>query len=148
MKVLINNRKSSREYEFLDKFIAGVVLTGSETKSIINGNCSLDQGYVVIKDGEVYLKQVHIKKYEMMHKFDEKISETRDRKLLLTKSEIRKLSKSVQEKGLTIIPIKIIYSDTKRIKIEIAISRGKKNYDKRQDLKQKQIEMDIKRKFK
>ena len=148
MKILIKNRKATFNYEIVDKFVAGISLNGAETKSIMLSNCSLQEGFVTIKGGEAFLKQVHIDKYKNINGFDERLDETRDRKLLLTKPELRKLEKMVQEKGLTIIPLAMLYSDTKKIKVEIAVCRGKKLYDKREDLKKKQVGLDMKRALK
>jgi len=145
MKVLIKNRKATFNYEIIDKYVAGVVLNGPETKSIMMGNCSLQEGFVSIKSNEAYLMQVHVDRYKNINGFEGKINETRERKLLLNKAEIKKIEKSVQLKGLTIIPLAVLYSDTKKIKIEIAVCRGKKLYDKRNALKEKQIDMDKKR---
>ena len=147
MRMLVKNRKATHEYEIIDKFVAGIVLKGFETKSILQGNCSLAEGYVSIKNNEAFLKQVHVDKYRQANSFDD-IDEKRDRKLLLNKSEIRKIAKSTQEKGLTVIPLDLHYSDTKKIKLTIAIAKGKKTYDKRHALKQKQIDIELKRKMK
>jgi SsrA-binding protein len=145
MRLLNKNRKAAFDYEIIEKFIAGVSLLGAETKSIMLGKCSLAEGYVAIKQKEAYLKQVHVDRYAMIDGFDSKINETRDRKLLLTKPELKKLEKAVTEKGLTIIPLAMLYSDSKKIKIEIAICRGKKTHDKRNALKEKALDRDAKR---
>lgn len=144
MKVLVKNRKATFNYEVLDRFTAGIQLQGCEVKSILQGNVSLGEGFISLKNKEVFLKQVHIQRYSNATKFDD-ISETRDRKLLLNKTEITKISKKVTEKGLTVIPTAIIYSDTKKIKVEIAVCRGKKLHDKREDLKAKQNKRDMQR---
>jgi SsrA-binding protein len=148
MRILIKNRKATHEYEILEKYVAGISLLGAETKSIMMGNCSLTEGYVVLRGGEAFLTQVHISRYTKIDGFSDNINERRDRKLLLLKSEIKKLGKAVAEKGLTIVPLSLQYSDTKKIKVEIAICKGKKLYDKRHDLKKKQLDLDAKRAYK
>lgn len=148
MRVLLKNRKATFDYEIVDKYIAGISLLGPETKSIMKGTCSLQEGYVTLKNGEAFLKQVHIDLYCNIDAFSVNMNETRERKLLLTKPELRKLEKAVQEKGLTIIPLAMLYSDTRKIKVEIAVCRGKKTYDKRDSLKKKQMDRDAKREMK
>jgi len=148
VKVLIKNKKAFHNYEVIDKYIAGISLLGPEVKSIIKGMCSLAEGFVSVREKEAFLRQVHISKWTGTHGFESDINETRERKLLLTKAELRKLHKQVQEKGLTVIPLALIYSDTKKIKLEIGVCRGKKNYDKREDLKKKQMKLEADRKVK
>jgi SsrA-binding protein len=147
MRDLIKNKKSSYSYEILDTYDAGIVLEGWEVKSILNGSCSLAEGFISLKDNELYLKQTHISHYKNQDQF-KKSSEVRDRKLLLCKSEIRKIKKKIEEKGLTVVPLKIFYSDTKKIKVKIAVARGKKLHDKRNDLKVKQIKREQEREMK
>lgn len=144
MKELSKNRKAYHDYEILETFTAGIVLHGWEVKSILGGGCSIGEGFVIVKDNEIFLKQTHINAYKNMDKFSE-CNETRDRKLLLNKSEIRKLKKKIEEKGLAVIPVIMFYSETRKIKLTIAVGRGKKNYDKRQSLKTKQHERDMQR---
>jgi len=139
MEILVKNRKASHDYEILEKYVAGIVLQGPEVKSILKGSCSISEGYVTINNGEVFLKNCNIARYDKIDGFRKDLNERMDRKLLLTKSEIRKIDKELTRKGLTIIPLNIIYSDTKKIKIEIAVARGKKEYDKREALKEKDL---------
>jgi SsrA-binding protein len=145
LRVLVKNRKATHNYEIIDKYVAGISLLGAETKSIMMGKCTIGESFVSLKDNEVFIKQFHIDRYNNIDAFDVDMKETRERKLLLTKSEIKKLGKAVAEKGLTIIPLALLYSDTRRIKVEIAVCRGKKLYDKRHDLKKKQMDLDAKR---
>ena len=145
MNLLVKNRKATFHYEILDKYTAGISLTGPEVKSILAGNVSLAEGFVSFKGNEVFLMQVHIDTYCNSDTFSINMKETRDRKLLLNRTEINKIERKITEKGLTVIPTAIIYSDTKKIKVEIAVCRGKKLYDKRQDLKTKQNDRDMKR---
>ena len=139
MEILVRNRKAAHDYEILEKFIAGIVLQGPEVKSILKGSCSISEGFVTIKDGEVFLKNCNITRYDKIDGFRKDLNERMDRKLLLTKIEIRKIDKDLTRKGLTIIPLNIIYSNTKKIKVEIAVARGKKEYDKRETIKQKDL---------
>jgi len=146
MKILIKNRKAKHNYEILNTFEAGISLLGPEVKSILKGSCSIGESFVVVKDGEAFIHQMHITKYDKIDGFNEQISEVRQRKLLLHKHEIKKINKQIKEKGLTIVPLSIKYSDSRRIKIDIAVCRGKKLHDKRQDLKEKDMSRDMNRK--
>lgn len=139
MRVLLNNKKAYHEYEILDKYEAGIKLTGCELKSILISNASIAESFVDIKNGEAWLKQCHIDKYKMSRGFEEH-DETRPRKLLLHKQEIKKLKKKVTEKGLTIVVLDVHYSGSKRVKVNIALARGKKLHDKREAIKKKDLE--------
>jgi SsrA-binding protein len=145
MKIISKNRKASFEYEIMEKFVAGIELKGFEVKSILQGDVSIGEGFVSLKHGEAFLCQVHVTRYKNSHMFDSKMSETRERRLLLTKQELKKIEKITREKGITIIPLNVHYSNSKKIKVEIAICKGKKLHDKRHDLKKKQLDMDVKR---
>ena len=145
MRLLVKNKKATFNYEVIEKYTAGIVLNGPEVKSILEGRASITEGYVSLKNNEIYLKQVHIDRYNKIDTFSVNINETRDRKLLLNRTEIRKIQKKITERGLTVVPTAIIYSDSKKIKVEIAVCRGKKNYDKRHDLKEKQVDRDMQR---
>ncbi|HKL03963.1 MAG TPA: SsrA-binding protein SmpB [Cryomorphaceae bacterium] len=131
----IKNKKASFEYELIDKLEAGMKLTGAEIKSIRAGKASINEAYCLVKNGEVWVRNMHISPYDPASYNNE--SPTRDRKLLLNKKEIEKLEKDLKNKGLTIIPLKVFISDTGFAKINIALARGKKMHDKRQDLKEK-----------
>lgn len=134
-KVNIKNKKASFEYEFLEEMEAGLQLMGTEIKSIREGKASIKEGYCIFKNGELYLKNVHISEYtEGSYNNHEPL---RDRKLLLHKSEIEKLSKKKTDVGLTIIPVRLYINDRGLAKVKIALAKGKKLYDKRQDLKLK-----------
>jgi SsrA-binding protein len=134
--VSIFNRKASFDFEFLEKFEAGIVLHGSEVKSIRAGNVSFADSFCYFKDHELFMKNV-----DMAAKGDKMFTHTpkRDRKLLLRRRELRKLESSLI-KGLSIIPIKFYMNSRSLIKVEIALSRGKKNYDKRESIKKKDLE--------
>lgn len=135
--ICIKNRKASYEYSFLDTYIAGIQLIGVEIKSIRNGRVNLSESYCVFQQGELYLKNAHISPYENAGYV--KVDPLRDRKLLLNKSELRKLSEGVSRKGLTIVPTKMFINDRGLCKVEICLCQGKKNYDKRESLKEKDM---------
>jgi len=133
-KVLVKNSKAFYDY-FLDDFLeAGIVLTGTEIKSLRDGGGSLSDSYVILRNEEIFLLNMHIAPYKSGNLFNHE--PLRTRKLLLNKKEILKYAKAVKEKGLTIVPTKI-YLLRGRAKIEIALAKGKKNYDKREAIKAK-----------
>jgi len=144
--IVIKNKKASHDYEFLEKFIAGIKLTGTEIKSIRLGKATISDTYCLFENGEMYLRGMHITEYWWgnLNNHDP----IRDRKLLLNKKELRKIERKVKETGLTIIVIKIFINDRGLAKAEIAIAKGKKEYDKRETLKRKDAsrEMDRMRK--
>lgn len=140
-KISVNNRKASFEYELLDEFDAGVVLFGSEVKSIRAGNVSITESYCFINKGEVVIKNMHIQELKNSSVQHEPL---RDRKLLLTKKEINKITTKLKDKGLTLIPT-FLYNKRGLIKIKIRLAKGKKLYDKRESIKAKDIERDLKR---
>jgi len=146
MEVIVKNKKSSYEYEFIDKFTAGIKLIGSEVKSIRNHKVSISEAYCYIKDGEVYIKGMNISEYKEsgIHTNHDPI---RLRKLLLNKKEIIKLDEEIQQKGLTIVPISLIINDKGLIKLEIALSKGKKLHDKRDSIKKRDLERELNIKF-
>lgn len=135
--IIIKNRKASYEYSFLDTYVAGIQLVGVEIKSIRNGRVNLSESYCVFQQGELYLKNAHISPYENAGYV--KVDPLRDRKLLLNKTELRKLSEGVSRKGLTIVPTKMFINDRGLCKVEICLCQGKKNYDKRESLKEKDM---------
>lgn len=133
--IVIKNKKASYDYEFIEKFIAGIKLTGTEIKSIRQGKVSLADSYCIFRDRELYIKGMHIAEYWWgnLNNHDP----MRERKLLLTRRELKKIERKVRETGLTIIVIKVFINERGLAKAEIAISRGKKEYDKRETLKRK-----------
>jgi len=135
--ITIKNRKASHEYLFLDTYIAGIQLVGVEIKSVRNGNVNLSEAYCVFQKGELYLKNTHISPYENAGFV--KVDPLRDRKLLLNKNELRKLSEGVSRKGLTIVPTKMFVNERGLCKVEIRLCQGKKSYDKRESLKEKDL---------
>ena len=141
--VNIVNRRASFEYQFLDKYTAGIMLMGTEIKSIREGKVNMQDGYCVLHNGELFLHNVHISTYtEGTHYNHEPM---RVRKLLVNKSELKKLEKGVQEQGVTIIPIRVFISDRGFAKVEIALARGKKLHDKREDIKAKDVKRELDR---
>ena len=143
MKLVAENKRASYEYELLEKYEAGIVLTGDEIKSVRLGHFSLVDCYGFIKDGECFLRNSYIKQYS--NSFDAgRYGDTsrRDRKLLLHKDEIIKIKKKLEQEHLTLVPTKG-YFEGSNLKVEIAVARGKKLYDKRESLKQKDIQKRI-----
>ena len=133
----IINRKAKFEYEILDKFEAGIVLTGTEIKSIRNGNANIKDSYAIIRNGEIYLLNTHISSYEKGNRFNHE--EDRTRKLLMHKKEILKLNNKVNLSGYTLIPLRI-YLSHGLAKVEIGLCKGKHNYDKKETIKERDIE--------
>ena len=139
-RVVASNRKARHDYFILDTLEAGLVLKGTEVKSLRSGNANLQDSYALVKNGEVWLFGMHISPYE--HGSFSNHDPRRTRKLLLSKREIRRLLGRVQEKGLTIIPLSIYFKGA-YAKIELAIAQGKKSYDKRESIKQREAKRDI-----
>ncbi|MGY6741505.1 MAG: SsrA-binding protein [Cecembia sp.] len=139
----IRNKKASYEFEFLDTFIAGIALKGTEIKSIREGKVSLTEAYCYFKRGELFIKQMHIAPYSMAASYNH--DAVRERKLLLNKKELDKLESKFEEKGLSIIPVRIFINDKGLAKLEIALARGKKLHDKRQDIKEKDVKRELDR---
>lgn len=144
--ISIKNRKATFEYELIEKLVAGMMLVGTEIKSIRNGKVNLTDSYCQFINGELYVKNLHIAEYEL-GTCNNHIAK-RDRKLLLNKKEIQKLDKKVKESGLTIICTKLFVNNKGLAKLEIALARGKKTYDKRESLKLKDAKRDIDRMMK
>jgi len=139
----IKNRKASFEYELLERYDAGMQLVGTEIKSIRNGKVNLSDSYCRFFGGELYVRNLHIAEYEMGTHFNHEVK--RDRKLLLTKKELRKLDRKIQESGLTLIPVRLYINEKGLAKLEIALARGKKTYDKRESIKKKDTQRDMER---
>jgi SsrA-binding protein len=141
--ITIRNKKASHDYEFLEKFIAGIKLTGTEIKSIRAGKATLTDSYCVFRDGELYIKGMHIAEYWWgnLNNHDP----LRERKLLLKARELNKIERKVKEAGLTIIVVRVFINERGLAKAEIAVSKGKKEYDKRETLKRKDAERELDR---
>lgn len=145
-KVNIKNKRASFDYLLLDDYTAGIVLTGTEIKSIRAGKASLVDTYCVIIQGEVWVKNMYVAHYE--HGSYNNHVERRDRKLLLNRREIRKISSSLKAPGFTLVPTLLYIDENGRAKLDISIARGKKEYDKRETLKEKEDRREISRSFK
>lgn len=142
-KVIDVNKKARRDYEIVDRFEAGIVLAGSEVKSIRGNGVSLRDSYVRIKNSECFLVDAHVAPYTFAAK--DSHEPYRDRKLLLNKKEIARLSVQTQAKGLTIVPLSIYFNEKGRCKLEIGLGRGKKLHDKRQDVKAREAKREMDR---
>ncbi len=134
-EVNIKNKKARFEYELIDKFTAGIVLNGAEIKSIRLGKASIVEAYCFFKNDELWIRGMHVSPYEPASYNNE--SPIRDRKLMLNRAEIDKLQKALKNKGLTIVPLRVFLSESGYAKVDIALARGKKIHDKRDDLKEK-----------
>ena len=145
-KVSIKNRRASFDYSFIETFTAGIVLVGTEIKAIREGKASLVDSFCYFRNGELFIKSLNISIYTEGNLYNHE--PTRERKLLLNKQELTKIQKKMIDKGLTIIPTVLFTSDNGFAKIEIAIAKGKKTYDKRDDLKTKDLNREMDRKFK
>jgi SsrA-binding protein len=144
-KDILNNRAAFHEYHILDKYEAGVVLQGTEVKSVMEGKIQLKESYVSIRDGEIWLLNAHVSPYS--HGNLANHQPLRTRKLLLHKREIEKLERETTIKGMTLVVTRIYWKNG-RIKFEIGVAKGKKLYDKREDLKNRAIEKDTKAQLK
>ncbi len=138
----ILNRNARYEYELLDKYVAGLVLKGTEIKSIRLGKVNLKDAFCVFQQGELYVRQMHISPYHLGTSYNHE--ETRTRKLLLKRKELKKIEKRKDEKGLTIVVTKLFINARGLAKIEIALAKGKKLHDKRDSLKQKDLDRELK----
>lgn len=139
----IRNKKASHEFEFVDTYVAGLMLTGTEIKSVREAKVSLTEAYCYFRRGELFIKQMYIAPYSMAASYNH--DAVRERKLLLNKKELDKLETKFSEKGLSIIPVRIFINDKGLAKLEIALARGKKIHDKRQDIKEKDVKREMNR---
>jgi SsrA-binding protein len=139
----IKNRSAYHDYFIDDKYDAGMVLLGTEVKSLRAGRASFNDSYCIFDKGELWLKSMHISEYS--HGTTNNHDPLRDRKLLLKKRELAKLETKIKEKGYTIIPLRIFFNDKRLIKIEIGLGKGKKQYDKRETIKQRDNDRELKR---
>lgn len=142
----IKNRRASFDYEFIEEYNAGIILTGTEIKSVRAGKVSLVDSYCFFDRGELWVKGIHIAEYKLGTYYNHE--EKRERKLLLTHKELRKLERHVKESGLTIVPVKMFLTEKGWAKLRIALARGKKEYDKRESLKLKDAKKDMDRAMK
>ena len=146
MKIISVNKSASFEYFIEDRYEAGVVLEGSEVRALRKNNCNLSDSFCFIRNGEVLLKNMHIAVYDKSGAFNTRESR-RDRKLLLHKEEIAKISGKVNEKGYTLVPLKIYFSQA-LVKVEVGLCRGKHTFDKKKSLQEKDLVREKKRQIK
>lgn len=146
MKIIAKNKKAFFNYEILGSYEAGISLLGSEVKSIREGKISLKESYAEIKGGEVFLVNCHISPYEAANIFNHE--PTRERKLLLHRQEIKRLTGKIKEKGLTLIPTKVMINDKGKVKVEVSLARGKRVYQKREAIKEKDREREMRAELK
>ena len=135
MRLIAKNKKAYFNYEILETYEAGIALVGSEVKSIREGRISLKESYAEIKEGEVFLVHCHISPYEASNRFNH--DPLRERKLLLHRKEIKRLTGKTQERGLTLVPTKVQINDKGKVKVEIALAKGKRAYQKREAIRER-----------
>lgn len=141
----ILNRRARYDYFIEESYEAGIVLTGTEIKSIRNGSCNIKDCYGIVRNGEIFLINMYVGQYKEGNIFNHE--ETRNRKLLLHKKEILKIERAIHEKGFTIVPIKLYFKNNK-LKVQLGICRGKKDYDKRETIKERDIKREVSRNIK
>lgn len=139
----IRNRQAYYDYYIDDKYDAGMVLTGTEVKSLRAGRASFNDSYCYFHRGEMFIKSLHIAEYT--HGTSSNHDPTRDRKLLLTKKELKKIESKIKEKGVTVVPLRIFFSEKGLVKIELGLGKGKKLYDKRETIKQRDTQRELKK---
>ena len=142
---IARNKKARFDYEIIETFEAGIVLAGSEVKSLRQKKASIQESYARIKDGEVYITGMNIAVYEMANRFNHE--PVHDRKLLLHRHEIKQLIGKVQEKGLTLVPLKLYFKNGK-VKVELGLAKGKARYDKRDSIKKRDVDRELQRDWK
>lgn len=140
---VIENRKAYHDYFVEETYECGIALWGNEVKSLRDGKASIKESWVAIENGEVLIKKMHVTPWNTANSFD--IDETRERKLLMYKSEIRELSRKVQQDGYTLVPLKVYFSEASKVKVLIGLCKGKHDYDKRQVEKEKQAKREMSR---
>ena len=140
---IVNNRKAYFELHVLEEFEAGIILLGSEVKSIRMGNVNLTDSFIYLKSGEVWIKNFKVARYKQTH-LSEKHEENREKKLLLTKNQIVKISRMMDDKGITCVPLQV-FSKNNKLKVKIGVVKGKKLYDKRQSIKERDIKREMQR---
>ena len=145
-KLVATNKKAYHDYFIEETYQAGIVLTGTEIKSVRQGKVSIKESYAKIENGEMFLYGMNISPYEQGNRYN--VEPLRPRKLLLHKQEIRKLIGYITIKGLTLVPLKMYINEEGRAKVELAVARGKKNYDKRDDIAKRDAKRDMDRKLK
>jgi len=141
--MIVDNRKARFLYEVLEEFEAGIVLLGSEVKSIRMGNVTLTDSFIYLKSGEVWIKNLKVARYKQTH-LSEKHDESREKKLLLKKVQIIKISRMMEDKGITCVPLSV-FSKNNKLKVKIDVVKGKKIHDKRQSIKERDIKRELQR---
>ena len=141
--VEIKNKRAKFDYEWLDTYTAGLQLVGTEVKSIRMGKASIAEAYCYMNKGELFIKGMNVTEWSHGNIFNH--DPTRERKLLLSKRELDKIDKALKDQGITVVPTKLFISEKGWIKLNIAVAKGKKNYDKRQSLKEKDAKRDLAR---
>ena len=139
----IKNRSAFHEYFIDNKYVAGIILTGTEVKSLRTGKASFNDSYCMIHKGEMWIKSLHIAEYS--HGTVNNHDPIRDRKLLLEKREIKKIDAKLKEKGYTLIPLRLFFNEKNLVKVEIGLAKGKKLHDKRETIKKRDVEREMKR---
>ncbi len=139
----MNNRQAYFNYSIEDKYVAGIVLLGTEVKSIREGKLSFNDAFCLFDDGELWVRGLFIASYT--HGTANNHIEVHDRKLLLNKKELKKIQARIKEKGYTVVPLKVFFTDKNLVKVEIGLGRGKKLHDKRETIKNRDVEKEIKR---
>ena len=142
LKVIVNNRKARHNYEIIDTIETGIVLQGTEVKALRDGKATISDAYARLRGGELWLIGLHISPYKMSTTFNH--DPLRDRKLLLHKQELKKLRRQIDEKGITLIPLKLFFKDH-LVKLDLALARGKRKYDKRADIAKRDAQRDEQR---
>ena len=145
-KIIAKNKKAFFNYELLETFEAGISLLGSEVKSIRDGRISLKESYAEVKDGEVFLLHCHISTYEAANRFNHE--PRRERKLLLHSREIKRLTGKIKEKGLTLVPTKVLINAKGLVKVEISLAKGKRTYQKKEVIKERDIQREVRTELK
>ncbi|MBM3284465.1 MAG: SsrA-binding protein SmpB [Candidatus Aminicenantes bacterium] len=146
MKIIATNKKAFHNYEIVESFESGIVLLGSEVKSVREGRISLKDSYAEIRNGEVFLLQAHISPYEPANRFNHE--PLRERKLLLHRREIKRLIGKIREKGYTLIPTRVMFNEKGKVKVEISLAKGKRAYDKKQAIKERDLDREMRAELK
>jgi len=141
MKIIATNRKARHDFHIEESYEAGIVLKGTEVKSLRRGNCSIKESFVTVQEGEIFLVNAHIAPYEEGNRYN--VEPQRQRKLLMHKREIARLQGRVREKGYTLVPLKIYFNEQGVAKVEVAVAKGLAKYDKRDKIKKREQERQI-----
>ena len=146
MKIICTNRKARHDYNILETMETGIVLVGTEVKSLRDGQANLKDSYASIERGELWLHNTHISQYSKGNRNNH--DPTRNRKLLMHDREIRRLIGRIQEKGFTLVPLKLYFTDSGKVKVELGLAKGKREIDKRRQIAEREAERDMRRQFK